>query len=153
TDSNFPSIRYVGRLATDPLDVMGTTENTLVSGTDSQVLNGNRWGDYSAMRVDPADGCTFWYTSQYSTGGVVDGVGNPGGAAWGTRIGAFRFPTCNQTDLAITKVGSPNPVIAGNQLNYTIEVKNNGPANATQVSVTDQLPAGVLFLASSIPCT
>jgi uncharacterized repeat protein (TIGR01451 family) len=153
TDSNFPSIRYVGRLATDPLDEMSTTENTLVAGTDSQVLNGDRWGDYSAMRVDPADGCTFWYTTQYSTGGVVDGMGNPGGAAWGTRIGAFRFPTCNQADLAITKVDSPDPVIAGNQLNYTITVTNNGPSPATQVVVTDQLPTGVVFLSSSIPCT
>jgi uncharacterized repeat protein (TIGR01451 family) len=153
TDSNFPSIRYVGRLATDPADVMSTTENTLATGTDSQVLNGNRWGDYSAMRVDPVDGCTFWYTSQYSTGGVVDGSGNPGGAAWGTRIGAFRFPTCNQANLAITKVDSPDPVIAGNQLNYTIQVTNNGPGSATQVVVTDQLPAGVVFLSSSIPCT
>jgi len=153
TAGNYPSIRYVGRLAGDPQDLMTTTETTMVAGTDAQVLNGSRWGDYSAMRVDPVDGCTFWYTTQYSTGGVVDGMGNPGGAAWGTRIGAFRFPTCNQVDLAISKVGAPNPVVAGNQLNYTINVRNNGPSTATNVTVTDTLPTGVVFIGSSVACT
>ena len=153
TAPNFPSIRYVGRLASDPTDQMTTTENTMAAGTDSQVLNGNRWGDYATMRIDPSDGCTFWFTTMFSTGGVVDGSGNPGGAAWGTRIGAFRFPSCNQTDLSITKTASPNPVTAGNQLEFTMSVTNNGPGSATQVVVTDVLPSGVTFLSSSITCT
>ena len=42
-----------------------------VEGTGSQILSGNRWGDYSTMSVDPVDDCTFWYTNEYyeETGG------------------------------------------------------------------------------------
>ena len=27
--------------------------------------NLERWGDYSSMRIDPIDNCTFWYTTEY----------------------------------------------------------------------------------------
>ncbi|MFD0592413.1 hypothetical protein ACFQZ4_07465 [Catellatospora coxensis] len=54
-------------------------------------------------------------------------------------------------DLAITKVGSPETVLAGEEITYTITVTNSGDP-ATRVGVTDVLPAGVEFLASSIPC-
>jgi uncharacterized repeat protein (TIGR01451 family) len=136
----FPSVLYVGRLASDPPGVLSHGEVTMIAGGGSQVAS--RWGDYSAMRVDPVDGCTYWYTQEYIAAGPNRN----------TRIGAFRFPTCNPADLVISKSDSPDPVIAGNQLQYTISVLNNGPANATNVAVTDILPAGVTFLSSSIPC-
>lgn len=54
-------------------------------------------------------------------------------------------------DLLITKVGTPETVLAGEEITYTISVTNEGdPTN--RVGVTDVLPAGVEFLASSIPC-
>ncbi|MFC7247636.1 hypothetical protein ACFQO7_34670 [Catellatospora aurea] len=54
-------------------------------------------------------------------------------------------------DLAITKVGTPETVLAGEEITYTITVTNSG-APALRVGVTDVLPTGVEFLASSIPC-
>lgn len=54
-------------------------------------------------------------------------------------------------DLAITKVGTPETVLAGEEITYTITVTNSG-APADRVGVRDVLPAGVEFLASSIPC-
>ncbi len=48
-----------------------------------------------------------------------------------------------EADLSITKTDSPDPVVAGGQLTYTIEVGNAGPATAVNVVVTDVLPAGV----------
>ena len=36
------------------------------AGTGSQSGGYNRWGDYSAMTVDP-DGCRFWFTTEYYT--------------------------------------------------------------------------------------
>ena len=53
-------------------------------------------------------------------------------------------------DLALSKTDSPDPVIVGNNLTYTINVSNNGPSNATGVIVTDTLPAGITFV-SAIP--
>jgi len=50
-----------------------------------------RWGDYSAMSVDPADDCTFWYTTEYY---------EANGLNWQTRIGSFKFPTCNAAPTA-----------------------------------------------------
>lgn len=71
-----PSIRYIGRLADDPPGTMPRGEHTLFNGQGANNLN--RWGDYSAMSVDPVDDSTFWFTGEYALNG-----------AWGTRIGAM----------------------------------------------------------------
>jgi hypothetical protein len=59
-----PSIRYTGRVPTDPAGTMEAEVN-IVSGTGAQTATLSRWGDYSAMQVDPVDDCTFWYTQEY----------------------------------------------------------------------------------------
>jgi uncharacterized repeat protein (TIGR01451 family) len=51
-----------------------------------------------------------------------------------------------QADLSITKSDSPDPVIAGNPLTYTIVVTNHGPSTATAVQVSDTLPFGTTFV-------
>jgi uncharacterized repeat protein (TIGR01451 family) len=48
-------------------------------------------------------------------------------------------------DLSITKTDSPDPATAGQQVTYSITVRNNGPSGATGVTVTDPLPAGVSY--------
>jgi len=78
----FPSVRYTGRLVTDPPGTMPQGEGAINVGTGSQT-GSPRWGDYSAMTVDPVDDCTFWYINEYH-------VAN--GGAWRLRIGSFRFP-------------------------------------------------------------
>ncbi|HKX55643.1 MAG TPA: zinc-dependent metalloprotease family protein, partial [Xanthomonadales bacterium] len=45
-------------------------------------------------------------------------------------------------DLSISKSDTPDPVVAGEQLTYTIQVTNGGPSTAQNVVVTDVLPAG-----------
>jgi hypothetical protein len=60
----FPSIRYAGRLASDPLGTLPQGEAVIIDGAFAQA-GVTRWGDYSAMTVDPADDCTFWYTQEY----------------------------------------------------------------------------------------
>jgi uncharacterized repeat protein (TIGR01451 family) len=52
---------------------------------------------------------------------------------------------CSSADLAITKSDSPDPVVSGQNVTYTIVVTNNGPAVASSVVVTDNLPAEVTF--------
>jgi hypothetical protein len=92
--AQYPSIAYSGRLATDPLNSLPQTETQLIAGLGSQtlMLGGSpvqRWGDYTAMSVDPADDCTFWYTNQY-----YDSPANGGSGNWQTRIGSFKFSSC-----------------------------------------------------------
>jgi hypothetical protein len=88
-----PDIRYAGRLFSDALNQLPQTEVTMLPG----ITRGNqtgpcgssavciRWGDYSAMSVDPSDECTFWYTQEYY---------ETSGTNWLTRIGSFKFPSC-----------------------------------------------------------
>ncbi len=49
----------------------------------------------------------------------------------------------NNADLEVVKTDSPDPVFAGNNLNYTIVVTNHGPSVASTVTLTDSLPAGL----------
>ncbi|HPW56928.1 MAG TPA: lamin tail domain-containing protein [Thermoanaerobaculaceae bacterium] len=51
----------------------------------------------------------------------------------------------DEADLAIAVSDSPDPVLAGGTLTYTLAVTNNGGASAFDVTVTDTLPAGVTF--------
>ncbi len=91
--SIYPSVKFTGRAAADPLGQMTLGENTLVAGGGYQSHSSGRWGDYSQMSVDPLDDCTFWYTQEYY-------ANSSSSAGWQTRIGSFKFPGCG---------GTPNP--------------------------------------------
>ena len=85
SSSVLPGIRYTGRLVTDAPGTM-QAENILQAGGGSQTGSLHRWGDYSAMSVDPVDDCTFWFTSEY--------LKASGSFNWSTRIASFKFPGC-----------------------------------------------------------
>ena len=57
--------------------------------------------------------------------------------------------SANSADVAIVKTGSPNPVTQGTPLTYTLTITNNGPASATNVTVTDTLPSVVTYLSAA----
>jgi len=59
--------------------------------------------------------------------------------------------SANSADVAITKIGTPNPVSQGGTLIYTLTVTNNGPATATNVTATDILPSSVTYLSVTPP--
>ncbi|HEU0209644.1 MAG TPA: dockerin type I domain-containing protein [Candidatus Udaeobacter sp.] len=90
-----PSIRYAGRLATDPANSLAQGEATMTAGGGHQTSSSGRWGDYSALGIDPADGMTFWHTNEYYS---ATGVG-----AWNTRIGNFRFPGAPAVVSAVSR--------------------------------------------------
>lgn len=113
----FPSIRYASRLASDPPGGLFQGEATLQAGAGSQRSDTSRWGDYSALSVDPVDDCTFWYTQEYYATTSERG--------WQTKIGSFRLSGCIH-DLAVVKmtanatVKGPGPVTAG----VAVEIQN-----------------------------
>ena len=83
--STFPSINYTGRVPGDPSGTL-ESEGLLKAGSGTQTGNLHRWGDYSAMRVDPSDDCTFYYTNQY--------LKSSGSFNWSTWISTFKMPGC-----------------------------------------------------------
>jgi hypothetical protein len=79
----FPSVFYTARHDGDPPGVMTLGEGSIKDGTGSQTTAFHRWGDYTAMDIDPTDDTTFWYISEYVPTTSVSG--------WQLRIGAFNL--------------------------------------------------------------
>src|SRR5207245_2250725 len=52
-------------------------------------------------------------------------------------------------NLALTKSDSPDPVLAGNNITYTLTVTNNGPSDTTGASLSDAIPAGTSFVSAT----
>ena len=53
-------------------------------------------------------------------------------------------------DLSISTIGTPDPVLAGGNITYTVNVANNGPSTASSVSITDAVPANTTFVSASV---
>lgn len=95
--------------------------------------------------IDAADNTGCPATDQRGVVRPVDGNGDTVAVC---DIGAFEATV--PADLSITKNHQADCVDLHDPLIYTISVTNNGPGNASAVTVTDTLPDGVT-LVSTIP--
>jgi Bacterial Ig domain len=144
--SNFPSIYYATREAGDPLDTM-QPEALMFAGTGSQTHSAARWGDYASMELDPADDCTFWFTTEY--------LATTSSASWRTRIGSFSIPGCGGPpvpDFSVSCTPSSHSIQQGANAVSTCTVSStNGFASAVALSCSGQ-PAGIScgFVPSSV---
>ena len=107
--TTFPSIRYAGRLFSDPQDGLFQGEAVLAAGSGVQLTTGGGWGHYSALSVDPADDCTFWYTNEYFTAASQLNTS----LGWLTRIGTFKFPNCGPQSPRGTVTGRVTDAVTG----------------------------------------
>ncbi len=120
-----PSIFITGRLAADAPNTLGT-EALVRAGIGVQQGGGNRWGDYSAMTLDPVNQCTFYYTNEYlKTNGEFN---------WSTRIARYRFPSCTNAPAWGTLTGTVRSSPSNAILSGVIVTLNNGYAGATNAS-------------------
>ena len=150
TSPVYPSLRYTGRLVDDPTGVMTQAEVQQVTGSGT---GSGRWGDYAAITVDPADDCTFWFTSQFQNG-----------SGWATQITSFRFDECGcdyvvEPPVAAAAATAPNVVtISWNDSPQALMTeylvyrsRNPGPPYELVATVADSSPgvgggAGYQFL-------
>lgn len=98
SSSTFPSIRVAGQSSGAPLGlgVFDIDETSILEGTKSQT-GLHRWGDYAAMAVDPTNGNTFWFTTEYSNGGW----------SWRTQIASVNFVSQPVTDFESDEILIP----------------------------------------------
>jgi hypothetical protein len=127
-----PSIRYTGRVPTEPLGSL-ESETPVIAGSGSQLPTLSRWGDYSAMTVDPVDDCTFWYTNEY--------LKTSGDFNWST---SFKFPGCS------TSATQAPAITSANATTFTIGTLGSFTVTATglptpAISESGALPVGVTF--------
>jgi hypothetical protein len=138
SSSVHPAIRFTGRVPSDPLGTM-ESEATILTGTGSQTPSanaGNRWGDYTAMVVDPSDDCTFWYVDQYqSVNGVFD---------WQTNIASFNFDGCT---------GAPQPGFSLSPSSSAVTIAKNGASGTSTITITpvNGFTGSVTLVASGLP--
>ncbi|MDB4694902.1 hypothetical protein OAF47_00375 [bacterium] len=107
------------------------------------------FSDFAAGGSGPADFTSVGAIELEITGTAnIDGQADIVGTVGETNI-VRDFANFSQADLSLTKsIDNVSPNIS-DVVNFTIEVTNNGPDVATNVSVSDQLPAGVSFVAAA----
>src|SRR6202030_3723976 len=127
--STYPSIRYSGWEVGNPLGTLQAGTQLIEGGRD--LSGSNRWGDYSAMQIDPSDDCPFWYTQEYEA--VTQSTD------WNTRVGSFKFSSCGQalTATATSVVSSLNPSTFGQSVTFTATVSSAAGTPTGTVTFND----------------
>ncbi|MCW2916947.1 MAG: hypothetical protein JWN52_5015 [Actinomycetia bacterium] len=136
SSSAHPSIRFTGRAPSDALGTMTQAETTTITGAGSQTSY-SRWGDYTSMAVDPADGCTFWYTNEYEPAN--------GNFNWHTRLASFTLPGCATTtgnDFSISDSPASGSVTAGGSTTTTVSTALTSGSAQTVSLTASGLPSG-----------
>jgi hypothetical protein len=133
-----PAIHFTGRLVGDAAGTMSQGDNVLITGAGSQTGNQlSRWGDYSAMSVDPSDDCTFFYTNEY--------IPANGSFNWKTRVGSFKLPGCGAAaanDFSISASPASVSIAQGASGSVTINTAvTSGSAETVSLSASG-VPAG-----------
>ena len=134
SNSIHPAIRYTGRAPGDPAGTMGT-EASLLEGAGSQTSGLSRWGDYTAMRIDPSDDCTFWYANEYLPAN--------GSFNWSTFVGSFKFTGCSTgPDFSLSASPGSQTVLQGAGTSYSVTVTLSGGFNGAVTLSVGGLPSG-----------
>lgn len=127
----YPSLRYTGRYASDPLNTMTISEITAITGTSVQT-GVNRFGDYSHMSVDPTDNATFWYTGEYISSGRK------------TRVFSFKLASEAENDIGVTTLNTPvDGVLTGSET-IDITITNFGLNPQDDFDVSYQINGGTI---------
>ncbi|HXA77782.1 MAG TPA: hypothetical protein VNV41_11690, partial [Candidatus Acidoferrales bacterium] len=107
----------------------------VITCTNADVASGAPGAATFTVAVQVVPG-TATGTQITDTDSVTSGTNDPNltnnSATVLTIVGA-----ANTANLAITNVGTPNPVLAGNNITYTVTITNNGPAAASNPVLTD----------------
>lgn len=98
TTADFPGSWYVAGTTTGGVTTFGSVNEILNGVTNYHIVGGgrNRWGDFSAISVDPNDPFTFWIAEEVA---VFPLFGSS--ARWGTEITEISFPVPEPSTLVL----------------------------------------------------
>lgn len=127
-----------------------TADGTAEAGSDYEAASGTVElvpGETSATVDVPVTGDTAREPDETFAVELSD----PEGATIddGRGVGTILNDDSERADLRVKVADDPDPVAVGAQLTYTTRVDNDGPEAATDVTVVQELPAGVTFVSSS----
>ncbi|MDE0883983.1 MAG: proprotein convertase P-domain-containing protein [Myxococcota bacterium] len=133
-------LSYNGRLQADPLGTLTQGETTIIAGAGTH--SNERWGDYSAINVDPVDDCTFWYTSEYARSN----------GTWGTQIGKFKFDSCGTPGIVLSASNLSQAICApGSATPIALEVISSGGFTGSTELSFPYLPPDITGTFSATP--
>ncbi len=112
----------------------------LVSGTTVRIAADNQ---VPANEVVASDITPDGFIVVLITGAQLVAEQNAGANFFDVYVAELR------ADLAVTNTDSPDPVAVRANLTYTVTVFNSGPAPASGVTLTDQLPADTTFVSAA----
>lgn len=130
--TTYPSLKYTGRYASDPLGQMTLNEEIIVNGNSVQTSS-NRFGDYAQMTIDPTDDATFWFTGEYLASNE-----------WKTRIASFKIANDADDDLGVSSVNSPANGVLNGAEQITVTINNYGLNHQSNFPVSYQIDGGVV---------
>lgn len=141
----FPSLRYTGRYAGDPLGVMTVEEVSIMEGVSNSPDRFGRYGDYAHLTVDPVDGVTFWHNGEY-----FQGIQRK------NRVGVFKLAPDFNNDVGITAVVEPTNATLSDSEEITVTIRNFGMNTQTDFPVSYTVDGGETVtepFTGSIPAT
>ena len=117
--NTYPSLRFTGRFAQDPLGLMSIEEFEF--GTGKAARTNSRFGDYASMSVDRQD--VFWYTGQYMPE-----------TQWSTKIVAFKLFKFDH-DVGPRELVAPVDAPDLDEEMVTVKIANYGNETVTEFEV------------------
>ncbi|MBI9033137.1 MAG: T9SS type A sorting domain-containing protein [Bacteroidales bacterium] len=131
SETVYPSLRYTGRFASDPLGQMTIEEDVIVEGDQSDPST--RYGDYSHMTIDPNDDRTFWSIGEYFTSGTRK-----------NQVGVFKIASDFVNDVGIASIDSPESGELSSAEAIVVTIRNYGSASQSNIPVSYQINGGTL---------
>jgi uncharacterized repeat protein (TIGR01451 family) len=163
---NFPILTSATTLAAGTVNIQGS-----LNSTANTTLRIEFFSNPSCDAAGNCEGRTFLGTTDVTTNASGNASINatlsaavPGGSAvtaTATRLNVTTPTSTSEFSSCITSIGladlmvavsdSPDPVVVGSQITYTITVTNNGPDPAANITVSENLPSSLQF--STCPST
>ncbi|MGO4912516.1 GEVED domain-containing protein [Leeuwenhoekiella sp. W20_SRS_FM14] len=122
------TINYTGRYANDPLGQMSVPEALIRASTG--VSASERYADYTHLTVDPVDGKTFWFITEYFNAERKD------------LISVFKLAPDLANDLQVVSIDTPEEGTLTNTETITVTLRNAGTATQSNFPISYSINNG-----------